>query len=503
MIGGGAAGIAVAREFVDTPLRVLLLESGGLRAEQGGRRIYRVLGGRSPTLSVDPSRPWYFGGNTNYWAGNCRPLDDADFEPRDWIPHSGWPFRRQELLPYYQRAQSFSGLADLHWYEFDACRPQLEHPPLSVDAALLTHRIVHECPVLSFVELHRRPLEASRNVQISPHTRALRLETDPGGKHVSAVEVVLHDGTRSRVEAGVFILAAGGVENARLLLCSNGSSPSGLGNDHDLVGRFFMEHWHVDIGLGGWGDGIDLGLYGERQRVGSALVWAQLALSEDLMREDGVPGQCLWFLRRPRSTPSVDSLRRIRVALHGRGRVRPLTDAQLLLSDPAEAAGLVLRRVRSGSPEPSEGFMLRVQIEQTPDPENRIRLSSRRDDLGQPHAELVLRLGDDERRAQVRSLQRAADALGLKGARIAKQGRLLLDAGRVGSFWHHMGTTRMSEDPGQGVVDRNGRVHGTSNLFVAGSSVFPTGGTAAPTLTIVALALRLADHIREGLPRRS
>src|SRR5262249_61208376 len=130
----------------------------------------------------------------------------------------------------------------------------------------------------------------------------------------------------------------------------------------------------------------------------------------------------------------------------------------------------------------------------------RMRISSARDSRGEPRAELELRLSDEERRGHVRSLRIAADAIGLKGARIAKQVGLILDAGHLGFFSHHMGTTRMSDRPTHGVVDRDCRVHGVSNLHVAGSSVFPTSGTAAPTLTIIALALRLADHIR-GVPR--
>jgi choline dehydrogenase-like flavoprotein len=137
-----------------------------------------------------------------------------------------------------------------------------------------------------------------------------------------------------------------------------------------------------------------------------------------------------------------------------------------------------------------------VQLEQVPDPDNRVRLSSVRDAFGAPAPELSLRLRSSERRAHERTLAIAADALGLKGSRIVKQLQLMVDAGRCDFFWHHMGTTRMADDPAAGVVDADCRVHGVSNLFVAGSSVFPTGGIGAPTLTIVALALRLADVIR-------
>jgi choline dehydrogenase-like flavoprotein len=137
-------------------------------------------------------------------------------------------------------------------------------------------------------------------------------------------------------------------------------------------------------------------------------------------------------------------------------------------------------------------------MEQTPDPGNRVQLSTERDRFGQRRAELVFRLTDEDRRRHGRSLSVVAGAIGLDGPRVAGAAEAVLREGRAGFFSHHMGTTRMHEDPRQGVVDANCRVNGVSNLFVAGSSVFPTGGTTGPTLTIVALAVRLARHLRRG-----
>lgn len=497
MIGGGAAGIPLALGLADSSLDVVLVEGGGLTADQAGRSVYRVVPGRQLALGTDPSKPWYFGGNTNTWAGNCRPLDESDFEPREWVRYSGWPISRQELRPYYEHAQRMSGLGDFRWYDADQCRPHLAHTTLDVDPAVLDTRMMQICPVPSFAELHRQRLDAAANLHVLLHAQALRLKTNAGGDRVCAVEVAGADGRRSRIEADTVVLAAGGVENARLLLASNDVRSNGLGNDHDLVGRFFMDHLYLDIPLGGWDNGLDLSLYDVDshlpQAVGGVAVWAQLALSEELMRRERTPGLSLWFLRLPRSSPSVIAMRRI--SMLGRVPLDPGTDFRLVLTDPAEVSKYLLRRLTERGKAPTEGYVLRVQIEQTPDPENRVRLSSARDAFGQPKPELALRLTEEERQGHERALEVAADELGLNGARIAKQMRLMLRGGRFGFFWHHMGTTRMSDDPTQGVVDADCRVHGVSNLFVAGSSVFPTGGTASPTLTIVALALRLADHI--------
>jgi choline dehydrogenase-like flavoprotein len=507
VVGAGAAGIAIALQFADTPLRVVVLESGGLVAERRGRAIYQVVADFKRRLSVDHSRMAYFGGNTNHWQGNCRPLDEGDFEPLDWIRYSGWPIRRHDLLPYYERAQAVCGLGNFRGYDLDVCRPHLNHQPLDVEPATLTNKVVHACPVLSFAELHGQRLAAARNVRILLHANGLRLKANAGRDQVSAVEIIGADGRRTHIEASAFVLAAGGVENARLLLCSSEVSRNGLANDHDLVGRFFMEHWYLDIGLDSWGEARDLDFYCT-QPVGGARVWGQLVLADEVRRHQRAAGLSLWFVRTPLAAPGLDSARRITAFLRGRARLaQPLTDIQLVLSDPGMVVGRALgklrRRGRPGTPRGE--YALRVQLEQTPDPENRIRLSSERDRFGQPRAELVLRLTDEDRRGHGGALRIAADALGMNGRRLARQMHLMLGAGRHGFFWHHMGSTRMHADPAQGVVDRNCRVHGVSNLFIAGSSVFPTGGTAAPTLTIVALALRLADHIRQhpGMPTAS
>ena len=306
----------------------------------------------------------------------------------------------------------------------------------------------------------------------------------------------------------MFVLAAGGVENPRILLCSDDADRNGLANAHDLVGRFFMEHWYLDIPLGRWGAAEDLVFYGGRQPVGASTVWGQIVLSEELMRKERLAGLSLWFPSTSPAPLSVCSTQRVMAILRGRARLtQPFTDIRLALSDPGEVARHVLSKLsrRGENRQPRGGYSLRVQLEQTPNPENRIRLSPERDRHGEPRAELLLRLTDEDWRSHAKSLRIAAAELGLNGRRLTRQIRLMLRAGRNGFFWHHTGTTRMHGDPARGVVDADCRVHGVSNLFVAGSSIFPTGGTAPPTLTIVALALRLAEHLRQsrGMPGRS
>jgi choline dehydrogenase-like flavoprotein len=509
IVGGGAAGIAVALGLLDSDLSVVLLEGGGLTPDVRGS--YRVLPGRHarPSLGRDASEaPWYFGGNTNNWAANCRPLDEDDFDADEWAPYSGWPLQQDELQPFYERAQPVLGLGSLRPYDPDYCRPHLAHPPLDLEPSLVRTRMLQICPVPSLAVLHRDRLAEADGVRVILRAEAVRLEASRSADRVSAVEAIGADGRRVRVRASAVVLAGGGIENARLLLASNDVAPNGLANEHDLVGRFFMEHWWFDIPLGDWGAGTDVHLYDfdsrNPQTVDGTAVWAQLALAPELTRRERVPGLSFWFVRRPQATASIVAARMLALSLLGRAPAAPLTDARLFLTDAREAPRFVARRLARGTRAPNDGYSLRVQLEQSPRPENRVLLAGARGAPGRSLPQLEVRLTPSERNDHERAVELAAVQLGLDPGRIVKQMHLMLDGPRYNFFWHHMGTTRMSEDPARGVVDTDCRVHGVANLFVAGSSVFPTGGTGPPTLTIVALALRLADLIAaKRLPTRA
>ncbi|HLY66391.1 MAG TPA: FAD-dependent oxidoreductase, partial [Chloroflexota bacterium] len=291
IIGAGAVGIALALALSRSRLRVLVLENGGLTAEPGGRGIYQVVAGSAPRIAADATRRLYLGGNTNHWGANCRPLDAVDFEAREWIPHSGWPINRQQLQPYYERAQGICGLSDFRWYDPEVCRLQVANRPLALDSSPLASRVVQQCPVGSFADLHRQRLEAANNVRVFLHARAVRLRANAGSGQVGAVELIAADGRRAYIEAGLYVLAAGGIENARLLLCSRAGSGDAFANE--LVGRCFMEHWSADLPLGRWPYGNALAFYDVVQQAGPARVWGHLVLSDEMMRTHRVAGLAL------------------------------------------------------------------------------------------------------------------------------------------------------------------------------------------------------------------
>lgn len=500
IIGAGAAGITLARELAGTRLTVCLLESGGLEYDAETQALYK---GESVGLPYDPldaARLRFFGGTTNHWAGWCRPLDEIDFEPRDWVAHSGWPFRRSHLLKYYQRAQALCqvGSADFDpktWASNDAA-------PLPFTAGNVTTMMWRYSPPTRFGQVYREDIEKSKNVTAYLWANVVGIETPESAAKVTRIAAACLPGNRFTVTAKVYVLAAGGIENARLLLCANQVAKNGLGNDHDLVGRFFADHAGFQLGAFLLSDPkLSLAFYRRHtHRAGRDTAPSSLAggltLSEATLRREKLAnigtfvfGTGWADVFSPR--PAVAAL--IKKRDFG-GFWKYVGDVAVNIDDMAVAA---YRNMFTSGPEP-ELFNMVAVIEPTPNPHSRVTLSGERDRFGNSRVRLDWQLTADDRR----TLQRAREIFAAEFGQAAI-GRVLVAAEeeRWPPAWfdygrHHMGTTRMHTDPKQGVVDAHCKVHGIANLFVAGSSVFPSFGFSQPTLTIVALALRLAERIK-------
>jgi choline dehydrogenase-like flavoprotein len=502
IIGAGAAGITLARQFVGQPFRVCLLESGGLEFEKETQSLYAGESTGFPYPPLDTARLRYFGGTTNHWTGWCQPLDDIDFETRPWVPYSGWPFSKEHLDPFYARAQS---LCELGPYRYDADAWDTPSAPrFNFIGDRVTTKIIQLSPPTRFGEVYRDAIARAENVSLNLHANVINIETPDNGRTVTRVRVASLPGNRYWVAAKVFILATGVVENARLLLLSRQVRRAGLGNQHDLVGRFFMEHpWQKSAVLLLSNPYLPFRLYdsytsprhessqGSRPTVvkGSLVPTRATQQSEQLanfrahlepVRPKGIAS--LRFL--------VDAVRKPSMPDH------LSTHLGNVIADIDDVARLGYGRVFKGTT-PVHTAELYCGIEQVPDPQSRVTLSTERDALGQNRVVLHWGLTAAYKQAIRRATELIAEEFGRAGLGRVK---LLLDDEQAPSQpligYHHIGTTRMHRDPRQGVVDENCRVHDVSNLFVAGSSVFPTSGAANPTLTIVALALRLADHVK-------
>jgi choline dehydrogenase-like flavoprotein len=511
IVGAGAAGITLARELSGSPLRVTVLESGGLEYEAETQALYAGPFIGLPYTDLSIPRLRFFGGTTNHWGGICRPFEDADFEAREGIPFTGWPIKRSDVEPYYERATRVVGLTSQEW-ELADWAPTGEPAPLRLSSDRIVSRVAQVVPadLRSFGANYREELRLAPNVTLYLHANVIDVEVDEGARTATSVQVATLSGNRFSVGAKAFVLATGAIENARLLLVSNGAAPRGLGNLNDLVGRFFLEHPRFLAGyLAPSGSHPNLGFY-ENHRVGGATVLGYLASSKDFQLAEGLldlqmrleldygeaPEDASEFARHV-LTLAADIESWQKIAMPGAPLPIPYLDVVREALDSPEDTYIYLRGRL-------ESVGLTTRIEQAPNPDSRVVLVRERDELGMQRVALDWRLSDVDRRNVRRTLE-------LLGAEVAAAGigRVRILYGEDDSGWpddlnggqHHMGTTRMSDDPKQGVVDRHCRVHGMTNLFVAGSSVFPTPGGATPTLTLVALAIRLADRLKGMMPR--
>ncbi len=484
IIGAGAAGITIAREYIGRSTRVALIESGGLDYDEKTQSLYEGENVGLPSFDLNVNRLRYFGGTTNHWAGHCRPLDAIDFEQRSWTPHSGWPISRRDLDPFYVRAQPIVGLGPYEYENLDYWQQEIQLPGLELDENRLNTVVYNQSPPTRFGQAYRDELEQADNVAVYLNANVLEISSNETATQVTGLKLACIDGPQLSVSAKVFVLAAGGMENARLLLLSNQVQSSGLGNENDLVGRFFMDHLLLrpgaEISLSD--PDVNFSLYASLHRAYGSQMFAILASPEVLLRREKLNNFRLHLLRRP--PRYKQPLGRIFSQLDG---VSP---------DQGRLDALAIRKKNR------DVASLHLVLEPTPNPDSRIRLSQQLDFFGQRKIEANWQTVDQDLYNAYRALELAALEFGRLGIGRA-YGDIFggadrwpanLEAGR-----HHCGTTRMTGSPKTGVVDQNCRVNSVSNLFIAGSSVFPTIGYANPTLSIVALALRLADHTKAML----
>lgn len=536
IVGAGPAGITLAREFIDQNFRVCLLESGNLEFDQETQSLCEgeTVGDNFPSLNEMRRRQ--YGGLANAWGIDIynqqiglrhTPLDEIDFEKRDWLPYSGWCFNKSHLNPFYERAQAVCKLGSFA-YEVEAWE-DTQSPRLPFKADNVTTSMFQFGPRDIFTKEYREKINRSPNVTTYLNANVVEIETDETSKTVTRVRVACLQGNKFWVAAKVFILATGGIENARLLLLSNQIQKTGLGNQNDLVGRFFMDHPLIRSGtiLPNNRQIFNSTALYDLRRVNNVPVMGKITLTPEVMnRQKLLNMSALLF---PRNNEFLTAI----FPKHNEFRTAGKTSLKILLAAsrgkiPQDVPKHLMNVIKdfdslcvqwyekhfkkqSIFSNLSQGgwsylkdkeqkftmFEVISQTEQAPDPDNRVMLSSQFDKLGCLKAQLNWRWTETDitsiKTSQAILAQEVARA-GLGQFQIESDGELpqVLSI----STHHHIGTTRMHDDPKQGVVDANCQVHGISNLFIAGSSVFPTGGFANPTLTIVALAIRLADHVK-------
>ena len=481
IIGGGPAGISLALALADSGHEILLIESGGTAFEAPTQSLYAGEQSGVAYTALDGGRLRFLGGSSNHWGGWCRPLDAIDFTVRDGLAHSGWPFSQTALQPYYARAQDLveagpwiydgadklvdgdvAGLGEggvyTSWFQFSKTR----------GSVLPTH----------FGSRYEGDLKAAKKIKPLMHANVTGIRLSKDGGRVDHLDIATLNAAGGAdkhftVKPRLCVLACGGMENARLLLASNDVMKNGIGNSHDLVGRFFADNpIPRDTATLVMFDGPLPGFYLNSAPVADGPVLrAVFAPTAQFARRTGVLG----------SLSTVENP----VALDKLGKAAVVATAQALGVNAANA----------------KAYALGCGLELAPDPDRRLTLTGERDALGLPRLKLNMTLSDrdfDSYRATMKEMGRQLLA--------ARTGMIRLNYSTRAEWlaamdWgnHHLGTTRMSADARTGVVDADCKVHGVGNLFVAGSSVFPTYGASNPTLNLVAMTLRLADHLKTVL----
>lgn len=460
IIGAGAAGLSLAVHLARRRHRVLLCEGGDQTYSERSQRLYRGAIAGDPYIPLDEARLRFFGGSTNHWGGICRPLDPYDFTAKRAAPVTAWPIDGAALAPYRHAAAEILGATPIE--------PDRELPGSGL-------KRIHFSlgPPVRLAQQYADVVRHSKHLHYCSTANLFDLETDGG--RVTRLRIRDYGGRERSVRARFVVLACGGIENSRLLLWGNRRSAGRLVPQPVTLGRYWMDHPHATLGQGVVFDA------------------ARLGLDRD------------WNVFLAPTRRSLDERGILNCGLRLHRLAAPQTEE--LIEDLAAVAPALGHRLRGPARERACGVLLRAAWEQEPRADNRIELDTVTDSLGMPRARLVWRKSPLDARTIRRSALMLGDYL-----RIHDLGRLRLDpwlasepvqfptegelAGR-----HHMGGTRMGHTPEAGVVDVDCRVFGQANLYIAGSSVFPSGGHANPTLTLVQLALRLADHLQARLRR--
>jgi choline dehydrogenase-like flavoprotein len=456
VLGSGPAGMTTAVSLAAKGFDVVLVEAGGrhLTGQSQAQYAGEVVG--DPYYDLSFARLRMFGGTSNHWGGYCIPLDRHDFEPHPHFPDTGWPISRSDLDPYLEAACNILEIPN-HFEE------------KLVTPSLRQTRFQYSPPV-NFGRKYDEFCRSTDRLRVCLDSALIDLSLEDHAIKRAVVRAA--DGRDFSIEAQCFVVCLGGIENSRLLLWINERSGGRLIQDSRTLGRYWMEHPHAGVAEIVMEAGPEFFHDGK----------ASFALTKQAQYDLGLLNADLLIEEQAYSTT--------------KGLI-----ADVLCYAPdlgRHLMGLFGKNLVCGA-------RVRSHWEQEPLFENRVGLDpTKSDDLGIPRVRLHWKKSESDRRTIVGTVtefarQMADSELGRVRLVnwVAEDGPIAAEKTMAG--WHHMGGTRMSDSPEQGIVDRDLRVHGIRNLYVGGSSVFPSGGYANPTLSIVQLALRLSDEIGRRL----
>lgn len=534
IVGAGIAGIVLALELSATGLHVLLVEAGGTAFARATQDFYQASTVEPHSHGpVDMFRRRVLGGSSTVWGGRCIPFDPVDFTERDWMPHARWPIEYRDVARHYPKA--------LEW--LDAGTPEFSTDDadggwIASGGDVVLDRIEKFSPPLDLGAHYRKRLRSTPRLTVLTNAPVSRILTYGRGAHVRGVEMAAGAGTRRIVAlAEKVVLCTGGIETVRLLLSSDHDRPCGLGNEHDLVGRFYQCHLEGEVGHIRFDNPADAMAFDYRRTAGGIYCRRYLWLSPEAQRREQLAGLVLrpshpnivdpahrhpvlsamylaknWIVPEyARKMTSLEDIKRqsimgdtlrARASFHSSHLRNVVAGAPQLA---AFTAGFARRRTFARRKLPSvllhdrRGiYPLDFNAEQEPNPQSRITLGAQRDALGMRRVRIDWRTTSADHERLAAGLQLMARALpsGSSMALHFNEDDLAIARERqVPVGGHHIGTVRMAHNAHEGVCDANCELFGTEGLFLAGAGVFSTSGFANPTLTLVALTLRLAAHI--------
>lgn len=532
IIGGGPAGISIALELQSANKKIVLLAGGIERetvANQDLNKGYIIPKGSHEPLEENRRRA--FGGASIVWGGRCIPFDPIDFTERSWIPYSGWPFSYNELEPFYVRAME---LCKAGYFNFNALDVFPTHQKEIIEGIdnedIVSHKLERWSPPVNFAKDYYEILSNSENISVFLDTHLTKINTEVEKESVSSIDGIARN-KKLTVKAKRYVLACGGIENPRLLLASrNKFHPNGIGNDYDVVGRYYMAHLNgtfaevapsnrksILFDFEKDNEGVYCrrrwwitGKAQEEKKIGNGIFFLQQAKNQEGHRD--ALFSAVFIAKFLLSTIKERSLKKAKFKW-AREKEEVFSHSRIILKHGWKQIPTLFKLARKRFNKRrlpfvlpsvnSDSLGLYFQTEQVPNPESRVTISENETDgLGVPRAIVKIAFTEIDKKTVIEAhkifVQRYLQPK--IGSIKYNEGELLkfIEKGiaNFNSAAHHLGTTRISQDPKLGVVDSNCKVHGISNLFIAGSSVFPTGGHANPTLTIIALSVKLAEFLK-------
>lgn len=540
VVGAGAIGIATAVELARSGVRVALIESGLTRRDRTAQSLAEFDSRQDDFFNArrEVTVRRQVGGTTAMWGGRCVPYDPIDFEYREFVSNCPtWPIGYDDLKPYMQRA--------CDWFDcgrnvFNArLLPELSGaslvPGLPEDGVLSTDLERWSLPA-RFGKSYSDLLRTTPGLVVWTGVTCTEVVTTPDGDSVDHLVVKALDGREGRAVANDYIIATGGLEATRLLLHSDRNNPNGLGNSGGHLGRWYMSH--VDARVAAIRFNSDAVIYEHERDADGVYVRRRFTFSPELQRKEQIPNAAVWLVNPPISNPDhgngvlsgvyltlispigrfllTDAIREAhtkssgapRIAAHVRNIFRDLIPSIKFAF--SFSWGRFFRRGRKIPgffvKSADNAYPLQYQGEHLPHWESRVELTDERDILGMRKIRTHTHFSDEDYRSVGKAIDLIDRHLRRYGVGHVEwltddvAGTVREHCGNTVGF-HQVGTTRMSDSPADGVVDRDLQVHGVQGLYVASTSVLPTSGQANPTLAGLALGIRLADHlirVRDG-----